>query len=243
MSSLVLCVYGRPGLEVLKYCNEKLRLSQIAVFTHDLAGGREIISYCKEHQIWCATESINKSELPFDAPYLASVYYRNIIKKHVLDKFRASFNAHPSLLPRHRGCSSVPWAIIEGDSHTAVSFHYIEPGVDTGRIIYQSAFAIESDETQISLYKKCEDRVIECWSAAFTLVQSGFPGVEQIGEVSYHPRGCPFEGEIDPKWSDTQVERFIRAMYYPPMPGAKYKGIEINSLEQYKLIRKMEHAF
>ncbi len=65
------------------------------------------------------------------------------------------------------------------------------------------------------------------WPAAFNLVMSGFEGIEQHGDVrKYHKRGCPNGGKINSKWSDEKVERFIRAMFFPPQPEATYKGIK-----------------
>merc|ERR1712216_675607 len=50
---------------------------------------------------------------------------------------------------------------------------------------------------------------------------AGLPsGEEQQGEASYHFRKLPFDGLIQHEWSDSQVERFIRAMHFPPFDGA-----------------------
>src|SRR5260370_37371243 len=90
--------------------------------------------------IWGTKESINQVPLPFAADIIASVYYRFIVKPHVIASVRGRiFNMHPSLLPRHRGCCSIPWAIIEGDPFTWVTFLYIDEGIDTGKIILQAA--------------------------------------------------------------------------------------------------------
>ena len=53
-----------------------------------------------------------------------SMYYPRIIQETILDVPRfGAFNFHPSLLPRHRGCFSAPWTILEGDEVTGVSCH------------------------------------------------------------------------------------------------------------------------
>ena len=46
-------------------------------------------------------------------------------------------NGHPSLLPRHRGPLPIAWAIREGDEETGVTFHRMEPELDTGPILAQ----------------------------------------------------------------------------------------------------------
>lgn len=44
-------------------------------------------------------------------------------------------NLHPSLLPRHRGASPIPAAILAGDRETGVSTISMDAGVDSGPII------------------------------------------------------------------------------------------------------------
>src|SRR5260370_33187403 len=113
--------------------------------------------------IWGTKESINQVPLPFAADIIASVYYRFIVKPHVIASVRGRiFNMHPSLLPRHRGCSSIPWALIEGDTVTGVTFHYIDEGIDTGKIILQAAVPSTSEDTQASLPPRCIPRAVRC---------------------------------------------------------------------------------
>ncbi len=59
---------------------------------------------------------------------------------------------HPSLLPLHRGPSSIPWAIIRGRSETGLSIFRPTPGLDEGPIILQKRVPIGPDDTAGSLY-------------------------------------------------------------------------------------------
>jgi methionyl-tRNA formyltransferase len=59
---------------------------------------------------------------------------------------------HPSLLPLHRGPSSIPWAIIRGRSETGLSIFRPTPGLDEGPVILQKRVAIAPDDTAGSLY-------------------------------------------------------------------------------------------
>ncbi|CAD7932460.1 unnamed protein product [Amoebophrya sp. A25] len=47
-------------------------------------------------------------------------------------------------------------------------------------------------------------------------------GSAQEGEPSYHSRKLPHGGVIQPGWEQAKVERFIRAMRFPPHEGAIY---------------------
>ena len=42
-------------------------------------------------------------------------------------------NTHPSLLPRYRGPNPVAWAIRNGDTEIGMTFHRMDPELDTGR--------------------------------------------------------------------------------------------------------------
>jgi methionyl-tRNA formyltransferase len=68
------------------------------------------------------------------------------VPKHGMIQF------HPSLLPLHRGPSSIPWAIIRGRSETGLSIFRPTPGLDEGPVILQKRVPIGPDETAGSLY-------------------------------------------------------------------------------------------
>jgi methionyl-tRNA formyltransferase len=59
---------------------------------------------------------------------------------------------HPSLLPLHRGASSMSWAIILGRKETGFSIFRPTDGLDEGPVILTRAVPIEDDDTLGSLY-------------------------------------------------------------------------------------------
>lgn len=237
--NLILCIHHKIGCQVLQHVLDHEEVWDLAVFTHDSWEHEgNVYNLAKAHDVWVTRESINKTELPFAPDIIASVYYRGIIQPHVIEACEGRiFNAHPSLLPKHRGCSAVPWAIIEGDKLTGITYHYIDAGIDTGNILLQRAVQIEPDETQATLYEKCMAEGAHFWPAALELVKAGFGGAPQTGsDYSYHKRGCPHDGEIGEDWPLGYVERFIRAMLYPPLPAARFRGQEVRSLEDYRRV-------
>ena len=68
------------------------------------------------------------------------------IPKHGMIQF------HPSLLPLHRGPSSIPWAIIRGRNETGLSIFRPTPGLDEGPVVLQKRVPIGPDDTAGSLY-------------------------------------------------------------------------------------------
>ena len=59
---------------------------------------------------------------------------------------------HPSLLPLHRGASSMSWSIILGRKQTGFSIFRPTDGLDEGPVILTRAVPIEDDDTLGSLY-------------------------------------------------------------------------------------------
>ena len=59
---------------------------------------------------------------------------------------------HPSLLPMHKGPSSINWPIINGENKTGLSIFWPDNGLDTGPILLQKDVVIDPDDTLGSLY-------------------------------------------------------------------------------------------
>lgn len=59
---------------------------------------------------------------------------------------------HPSLLPMHKGPSSINWPIIFGETKTGLSIFWPDNGLDTGPILMQKEVDIGPDDTLGSLY-------------------------------------------------------------------------------------------
>jgi methionyl-tRNA formyltransferase len=68
------------------------------------------------------------------------------IPKHGMIQF------HPSLLPLHRGPSSINWAIIQGRRNTGLTIFRPTDGLDEGAVILQKEVEIAPDDTLGSVY-------------------------------------------------------------------------------------------
>jgi len=79
---------------------------------------------------------------------LVVVAFGRIFRDSFLALFpRGGVNAHPSLLPRHRGPSPIPAAILAGDPETGVSIQRIAREVDAGDVYVQRKLALDGTET------------------------------------------------------------------------------------------------
>lgn len=80
-------------------------------------------------------------------------YVTQIVPPAVFEAPRlGSICFHPSLLPRYRGGSAIPWQIIRGETRTGVSVFWVDPGIDTGPLLLQREATIKPDDTAASLY-------------------------------------------------------------------------------------------
>lgn len=60
-------------------------------------------------------------------------------------------NVHPSLLPAHRGLHPQRRALEAGDREAGCTIHFVDAGVDTGRIVLQRRVPVEPHDDEASL--------------------------------------------------------------------------------------------
>lgn len=68
-----------------------------------------------------------------------------------------AINAHPSLLPLHRGPDPLFWTYLAGDRETGVTIHWIDDGLDSGDIILQDRISIPRNTPGVELYHRLAD--------------------------------------------------------------------------------------
>ena len=152
---------------------------------------------------------------------LLSISWRYRFSPEICKKFiNRSINLHPGLLPEYRGCFSGPWSIINNEEYSGFTFHEIAETFDTGKIYLQKKLKILPVDTGFSLNYRVMQAAISSLAIVLNCYRDG--GIEQTGKGHYYPNKLPFNGEIDPCWTQEQKERFVRAMYFPPHEPAKY---------------------
>lgn len=65
-----------------------------------------------------------------------------------------TINTHPALLPSFPGAHGVRDALAYGVKVTGSTVHFVDAGVDTGRIIAQQPIMIESNDDEASLHER-----------------------------------------------------------------------------------------
>ncbi|MEO8601280.1 MAG: methionyl-tRNA formyltransferase [bacterium] len=149
-------------------------------------------------------------------------YVTQIIPQAVFDApRRGSICFHPSLLPRYRGGSAIPWQIIKGETRSGVSVFWVDPGIDTGPLLLQREAPIGLDDTGASLY----------YGTLFQLgVAAVLDAVEQIAagtaprqpqdesQATYDPLCRDEHARVD--WRRPVAEVYNQIRGCDPQPGA-----------------------
>jgi phosphoribosylglycinamide formyltransferase-1 len=130
------------------------------------------IERCKKHEIPYSV--INEPEMlaakleKLNPDLIVLAGYLKILPKNVTEKYRI-INIHPSLLPSFGGKGmyglNVHKAVLAaGCKVTGATVHYVDGGVDTGRIIAQAEVEIPSgisaEELQLLVMQKCEQLLL-----------------------------------------------------------------------------------
>jgi len=228
---IVVCAYHNVGYRCLE---ELLRQgAQVAlVFTREDSPTEQIWfksvrELADEHGIPRRTTDINDPanvgllrELAPD--FILSFYYRNMIKPEVLDIPRlGALNLHGSYLPRYRGRVPVNWAVINGETETGATLHYMVEKPDAGDIVDQEKVAIAFTDTAFDVFNKVTE-------AAATVIRRAWPMLlagtakripMDLAAGNYCSGRKPADGRIDWTKSAVQIYNLVRGVTHP-YPGA-----------------------
>ena len=153
-----------------------------------------------------------------------------ILKKAVLELPRIGcVNAHSSLLPRHRGPNPFAAVVMAGDTHSGVSFHRIDEGIDTGDILDQTAFEVGARDTLFTVYARActlaGERVVAVMDR---IAQEGLEGRPQDPDMATYEKK-PLIEDARILWDQPaiRIDRMVRALAPSPMPWFVFRGRRI----------------
>ena len=105
-----------------------------------------------DNKLLFTTNSINTSkveeklkEIDYD---IVIVVGTGIIKKNILSLInKPIINVHVGITPKYRGVHGAYWALVNNDSENCgVTIHFIDEGIDTGKVISQQNISITKDD-------------------------------------------------------------------------------------------------
>ena len=158
--------------------------------------------------------------LALDPGLLVLADYGQIVPPALLELPHGALNVHPYLLPRHRGATPIPAAILAGDAESGVSLMQMDAGLDTGPLIAQEAVSLAGDETAPAL----EARLAIVAAGILARSLDGWLGGE-LEAVPQPTEGATLtrplrreDGRLDPSIPAELLERRVRA--HLPWPGS-----------------------
>lgn len=245
MRNIAICTQGSIGISVVRKLFELgFRPEQIIIITYNPQSDTNIplISFLKYFNInWFVVkndmEKLVKILLEKNIKTLINISYKYIFKNPIFDfKDITLINLHPGILPDYRGLLSIPWSIFNNEKYVGYTYHIIDLKIDTGPIIFSKKFPILKTSNAFDLHfclmndaiNQLDKIILENWTAT-----------PQVKGGHYYKNFLPNNGFIDISWDIDKIDRFIRAMFFPPHKGAVLKTTtdekEIFSLEQYIL--------
>jgi len=239
MTKLLFMGRKKVSSRLLRYFFSDKEIEVVGVLTDDCLQGGDVEMAANELDIPLYTydkaiEQIKRGELNYDLG--VSVLYWKKLKDELLSTPRKGvINFHPAPLPEYKGTGGYNLAILESKTSWAVTAHYMNEGIDTGNIIESKIFPIDVErETVASLEKKS---MIEIERLAQDVInravneKSRLPSIENKGGRYISRAEMESLKEIVP---GDDVDRKIRAFWYPPYNGAY---IKVNN-KKYTLVNQ-----
>jgi phosphoribosylglycinamide formyltransferase 1 len=105
--------------------------------------------------------------------------FMRIVKEPVLRAFPGRIiNIHPSLLPKFPGLEAWKQALATRETVTGCTVHYVDAGVDTGKILAQKTVPILPDDTPERLHARIQKAEHELLPAVLAEIAARFRGLQ-----------------------------------------------------------------
>ena len=183
----------------------------------DLVAAAHGIPLLSERDVYGAAERGELGEVDLVVSFL----FWNRIREPLISLGRfGAVNLHPAPLPDLRGVGGYNVVLLEGRREWGVSCHFVDERIDTGDLVEVERFPIDPGrETALSLDMLSQERLLALFQRVMEGALSGaaLPREPQ-GEGRYVSRAELEELRLVRPGDD--LERKLRAFWYPPWPGA-----------------------
>jgi len=159
---------------------------------------------------------------PFD--YLLSIVnFRKLPASLLAAPLCHAINFHDAPLPRYAGSHALTWALMNGETRHAVTWHVMTDRVDAGDVLVQTGLDIDPDDTVLTLNLKCHEAAVSGFRVLLDAMEAGaiVPHRQDLGRRTFFPRGrCPTAGCVLP--FDAPAEyllTMLRALDFGPYPN------------------------
>lgn len=163
--------------------------------------------------------------LNIDAAVVCSFNYK--IPRILLESVRDGFlNVHPSMLPKYRGGNPYSRVIMNGETETGVTIHFMDESFDTGDIIAQKPYHIHSKATMGTIFNELNVLGIELLLQVLRAYENQpLPRIKQPVGDFISGRGLS-EKEVFINYNKTaeEIERFVRALNPFILASTTFRG-------------------
>ncbi|MDP3179613.1 MAG: methionyl-tRNA formyltransferase [Spirochaetaceae bacterium] len=164
---------------------------------------------------------------------LVTFAYGRIFGPRFLALFpRGGVNVHPSLLPRYRGPTPIPFAIMNRESETGITVQRLALEMDSGDILGVEKLPLRGTETTDDLTETAALLGADLLSRVLQDIAAGREAARpQEGQPSYCSLLNKEDGLID--WGAPVLDIDAKIRAYSPWPGAFtwYRGQRLGLLE------------
>ncbi|MBN1913005.1 MAG: hypothetical protein JW788_01245 [Candidatus Omnitrophica bacterium] len=134
-----------------------------------------------------------------NANLIVSAYNNQILKKRIINypKYK-TINIHPGYLPDFRGLDAVFEAMYNKVKKAGVTIHYMDSGIDTGKIILQELIVVRKEDTLFSLNVRLWMHGARMLEEVFEMIdESNVPSFKQrLDKAKYPYRSYPGEKKV-----------------------------------------------
>lgn len=156
------------------------------------------------------------------AELIFSFYYRKLIPMSVVGLPRlGAYNMHGSYLPKYRGRAPVNWAVLNGETRTGATLHFMVEEPDAGDIVDQEAVPIGPDDTSALVQSEVTKAAVRVLLRQIENLKTGTAPrkPQDHTKASYFGRRKAEDGQINWSWPAVRIHNLVRAVTHP-YPGA-----------------------
>ena len=186
-----------------------------------ISNNREILDWADENGIQKIRPSkdLVSDVADLDYDFFFSITNFRIVPDAVLSRAsKMAINFHDGPLPSYAGLNVPSWALINGETSHAITWHEMSAGIDKGAILEQSTFQVGPNDTAFDLNTRCYEAATSSFSVLLDkLVSGSVTKTEQdFSTRQYFAKDKrPLAGgTIDWRQSASQIHNMIRAMDY-----------------------------
>ncbi|GAB1343141.1 hypothetical protein MASR1M101_22680 [Gemmatimonas sp.] len=163
-----------------------------------------------------SVDALDDATSTLDFDWLFSITHLRLIPERVLQRARAgAVNFHDGPLPRYAGLNAPLWALLAGETSHGISWHRMVAAVDAGEVMEQQLFAIEANDTALSLNARCWEAAVESFPRLLERLAAPALPVAPARPLDAHtmhggaqrPAGL---GLLDPAQSSEHWQRLFR---------------------------------